>query len=314
MIAVRASRRRESGMTLIEILIGIVLASFVVLVAGSGFVFVTRGWYGQQARLETQQNLRVAVERLVRELRLAGACLPQWGEVPDLALISGRDGGERDVLEFRTNRTCARSALRAAYPGGGGPIQLHTVEGFAVGMQAYIWNPNTRTGEFFRVAEVNVPGRWISPATGLSGSYPGSQPPLLDASVLGVETQRYEVVDDRGVPELHLTVNRETGGRPEPLARGIERLNVRYVLQRAYRVEDCVAAYSREDPANPLCVKEEPLDTEWPLVRAVLLEVWARSLRPVPGVGGDGFYRLRQGDFGAVPLVVRPRNVLHHGD
>ncbi|MFN3286721.1 MAG: PilW family protein, partial [bacterium] len=173
-MAVATLRAREAGMTLIEILIGIVLASFVVLVAGSGFVFVTRGWYGQQARLETQQNLRVAVERVVRELRLAGACLPQWGEIPDLAIVGGRNREERDVLEFRVNRSCAKSALRATYRRGRGPIQLYTVEGFTVGMQAYIWNPNTRTGEFFRVAEVDVQNRSITPATSLGGWYPGS--------------------------------------------------------------------------------------------------------------------------------------------
>ncbi len=309
-------RKHESGLTLVEILLGIVLASFVVLLAGSGFVFVTRSWYGQQARLEAQQNLRFAVERVVRELRLAGACLPQAGEIPALLPIEGENGGDRDVLTFRTNRTCAKSALRAAYAGGG-PIHLQTVEGFAVGMQAYIWNPNTRTGEWFRIFAIDVPNRSLTPApdTPVQGQYPASEPPRLDASVLAVETQRYQVEDRNGVPELRLHVNPDLpGGSSEPLAVGIERFNVRYVLQRAYRAEDCTAAYSREDPANPLCVKDQPQDTEWLLVRAVQLEIGARSRRPVAGMGGDGYYRIRQGDFDAAPLVVRPRNLLHHGD
>ncbi len=320
----KGSRVSSSGATLLEIILGIALASFVVLIAGSGFVFVTRGWYGQQARLETQQNLRFAVERLVRELRLAGACLPQAGEIPQLLPIEGSDTGERDTLIFRANRSCATSSLRATYRGAG-PIQLNTIEGFVVGMQAFIWNPNTRTGEFFRIAAVNIPSRSITPAAGtpVRGCYSGPDTPCdpsrgqpeIGASVFGVEVQRYFIEEIGGVPELRLHLNPDLGGAAEALARGIERLNVRYVLQRDFRPEDCVTGYDRRgDSTSLLCVKDEPAENEWALVRAVQLEVGARSLRPVAGVGGDGFYRIRQGDFDLAPLLVRPRNVLHHGD
>lgn len=323
-MAVWRRLRRHAGMTLIEILIGIVLASFVVLVAGSGFVFVTRGWYGQQARLDTQQNLRVAVERVVRELRLAGACLPPMGEVPALRPVEGEDRGNQDVLVFRVNRTCARTALRATYRGGG-PIQVDTVEGFAVGMQAFIWDPNRQSGEFFRIAAVDVAARSITPdtATPVSGCYSGPDTPCdpdrgrpeQPASLLAVEEQRYEVEDGGGGPELRLRLNPALpGSSPEVLARGIEHFNVRYVLQAGYRAEDCDASYSREDPQNSLCVKAQPAPGEWVLVRLIQLEIGARSLRPVAGAGGDGFYRIRQGDFSAAPITVRPRNVLHHGD
>lgn len=296
----------RAGATLLDVLLGVVLASVVALALGGGLVLVTRTWYANQARLEAQQNLRVAVERLVRELRLAGACLPRAGEIPALLPIQGTDGGERDTLVFRANRTCAASALRAPYAGGG-PIRLQRVDGFAVGMQAYVWDPNARTGEFFRVGAVDVAGRWVVPAadTPVVGRYPA------EASVLGVEVQRYEVGESRGAPELRLSINPDLpDGAPERLARGIERFNVRYVLQRPYRAADCVAGHTVGE-GDTLCVKDQPADAEWALVRLVQLEVWARSLRPVPGTGGDGFYRVQQGDFATTPVVVRPRNLLH---
>lgn len=304
------SRRTDgqSGATLLEVLIGVLLASAVALAVGGGLVFVTRTWYGNQARLEAQQNLRIAVERVVRELRLAGACLPRAGEIPALLPVQGTDAGERDVLVFRTNQSCAASALRATYGGGGGPIQLERVEGFAVGMQAYIWNPRTRSGEFFRVAAVDVVGQSVTPGadTPVAGRYPASE-----SSVMGVEVQRYEVGERRGVPELRLHLNPDLpGGVPEPLARGIERFNLRYVLQRPYAAVECVAGYTLGG-GETLCVKDQPSELEWPLVRLVQLEVWARSTRPVPGGGGDGFYRIQQGDFSRTPVVVRPRNLLH---
>lgn len=320
------AKRGEVGLTLIEVLIGIVLASFVVLVAGSGFVFVTRGWYDQQARLETQQNLRSAVERVLRELRLAGACLPQMGEVEPLLPVQGEDRGGRDVLVFRANRTCAKTALRATYRGGGGPIQVQSVEGFLVGMQAFIWDPNSLTGQYFRIASVDVPNRSVTPAadTPVSGCYAGPDTPCdpdrgrpeQPASLIAVEVQRYEIVETGGVPELQVRLNPDLPGAPEVLARGIELFNVRYVLQRGYRAEDCTASYDSgsPDPASWLCVKDQPTREEWALVRMVQLEIGARSLRHVAGAGGDGFYRIRQGDFSAAPIVVRPRNLLHHGD
>ncbi len=300
----RRHHEQEQGMTLVEILLGIALASFVVLLAGSGFVFVTRSWYAQQARLEAQQNLRVVVERLVRELRLAGVCLDQFGSTPDVRPIEGTDGGGRDTLVFRANRTCARSALRTAYAGGRLPIQLQSIDGFAVGMQAYICctTDTPPSGQFFRVLGVQ--------RTGGPGSQEGQLDPDRsldpyppDASVVGVETQRYQVEERDGVPELRLEINGETGGQLELLARGIEQFNVRYVLQRA--PDGCDGTY--ED----LCVRDQPDGTlnEWSLVRVVLLEVQARSVRPLLGVGGGEFYRVSQG-----PLVVRPRNLLHGGD
>jgi hypothetical protein len=148
-------------------------------------------------------------------------------------------------------------------------------------MQAYILHANTTTGEYFVVASVDQAASRLDLTAPISQTYP------RDSSVYGAESQTYAIDGSGSAPALTVAPSL---GTAQPAAAGIERLNIRYVLDRNCTPGPCDVV---DLPAN---------DIEWSLVRVVRLDIGARSARPVAGGDAGGFYRLGQ------VIEVKPRN------
>jgi prepilin-type N-terminal cleavage/methylation domain-containing protein len=117
-----SSRRSALGFTLIEILVGVALASVVVFGVGSAYIFGTRGCVDHQARLQTQQQLRSAIAAISRELRFAWACmLPSSTGIPpaNFRPLDGVDNGTVDSITEKGNPRCLTAALSAGNPCNG---------------------------------------------------------------------------------------------------------------------------------------------------------------------------------------------------
>ncbi len=300
----------QRGYTLVEVVVGIALGALVVLAAGAGYVFVTRSWGDEAVRLDVQQTSRATAERLVRELRLAGVCLPLT--VANLRPVVGTNGtpvSDRDAITVRMNLRCASTTLTAPCDRCTS-LAVQSTEGFIDGEQIYLVHPATNTGEFARIQTIG--GGAITLTGPVAGSYPGDGAgPGQDATVYAVETQDYFVELRDGVPALLLAVNRPTGGQDQLMARGVERFNVRYVLNRLFDATQCTDRFDLKrtptDTADDLCVKDQPTTSptdEWSQVRYLLVDLRVRSLRPLRGIGGDGFLRIEQ------TLEIKPRNLL----
>jgi len=299
---------------LVEVLLGVALGALVVLAVGAGYIFVTRSWGDESVRLDAQQTFRATAERLMRELRLAGVCLPLT--VADLRPVVGANASPdpsqqgRDAVTARMNLRCASTTL--VQPCNNcTTLIVQDTGSFVEREQVYIVDPGNNAGEFARVQTINGPGS-ITLDRALSRSYPGDGPGAgPDASVYAVETQDYFTTLLDGVPALMLAVNRPTGGQDQLMARGVEQFNVRYVLNRLWAAGQCDDRFDLKrttgNPDDDLCVKDQPVASpinEWTEVRYLLIDLRIRSLRTVRGIGGDGFLRLAQ------TLEVKPRNLL----
>lgn len=285
---------RQQGYTLVEVLIGIALASLLGLAIFGGYVFATRGWFAHQDRLDAQAALREAAARIAREVRLAGACLPRQTAAVNLRPLAGEDRGDEDVLTVRLNPRCADAVLTSPFVGGS-VLRVDRVENFEAGMQAFLLHREGDRGEFFRIASVSSgPPPTITADREIANAYP------RDSTVYGAEEYRYTVDSSEAIPTL--VVSTAVDPSPVPLVVGIERFDVRYVLDAAYDANACTA--SEDSGGRPLCVVEVPTDEQWGIVRMVWIDLRVRSRRPVGGVGGDGFYRV--GEL----LRVRPRNLI----
>ena len=67
---------QEKGFTLIEILISIAIFGLVMGVMYSLYISMNRTTVNQTDILEVQQNVRIALDRLSRDIRMAGALVP----------------------------------------------------------------------------------------------------------------------------------------------------------------------------------------------------------------------------------------------
>ncbi len=277
-----SASRSQAGYTALEILVALTLGSAVAVASVAGYVFSTRSWDAQTLRLQTQQNLRAAIDLLSREVRLAGTCLPDVGPA-NIEPLVGVDGGLMDTITIRTNVRCAIATLANPAAAGATSITVDTVTNYVGGMQAYILRADTTAGEYVTVANVNQAASTLDLTAPITQNYPGG------SSVYGAESQTYTTNTTGPVPVLTVA---SAQGAPLPVVVGVERLNIRYVLDRNCAPGPCDVV---DLPANA---------SEWSLVRTIRLDIGVRSARPVPGGDSDGFYRLGQ------TIEIKPRNFL----
>jgi type II secretory pathway pseudopilin PulG len=300
-----SSKPSPAGFTLVEILVGLTIASAVIIGVGTGVVFATRAWADTQARLQAQQSLRSASENLSRETRLAGACMLPYstGAAPPANFQPlGGTHGTTDTITITSNPACAKAATTAAC-NNCTAIAVDNPANFVAGGWAYLLNTSASLNQYFKVASVsgstlNVAG---SPAPPISGNYP------TGTSVFGVDQRTFSISTSctgcGGVPTLVLqTLNI---GTATPVTKGVDALSIQYVLNRAYNNTTCNAATG----GTPnLCVVTLPTTSpsvagDWQLVRDALFTIDARSAVKVRAAGSaDGFFHL------SATLKITPRN------
>jgi hypothetical protein len=277
------------------------LGSVVAVGAGSAYVFVTRGWFDQRERLQTQQQLRSAVAALSREVRIAGACmLPREMPAPQtFRALEGVDNGTADSITVRANPRCLSTTLSATSDNGT-TIAVASTSGFQAGMRAYILKNDSSAGEVFTIRSVTA-NTIVATQALVNGPYPA--PIGNPSSVFGIDVRTFAISSTcsgcDGVPALTLqTLDIPTA---TPLVKGIDRLEIRYILNRDYDPGGCVASTGG---GRPLCVVDLPASAgDWRLVRAVTFDLGARSVRPVRASGSaDGFFHLGEA------FEIAPRN------
>ena len=74
--------RSRSGFTLVELVIGTLVASIVIVVAFQVLVGEQRSAEARRNEMNAQQNLRVAIDRLGRDVRMAGFGVDQFDDQP----------------------------------------------------------------------------------------------------------------------------------------------------------------------------------------------------------------------------------------
>lgn len=121
-------RRIEKALTLLEVLIAILLGCLVGMVLYRMFDTQDRTYTIQSEVSETQQNLRVAVERILRDLTMAGFAQPPWTS------INGENGADfsairvtgDSVLDIVGSFDGAQALLRVPAAPGSAEIELST--------------------------------------------------------------------------------------------------------------------------------------------------------------------------------------------
>jgi type II secretory pathway component PulJ len=106
------ARRASRGFSTLDLLLAVALMGLAIA-ATSGMFVASKGHIVMKGReVETTQAARAAMDVLVRDLRLGGACLPVTG---DFISLEGIDDGDQDEIITRTGLTradlsCVRTA------------------------------------------------------------------------------------------------------------------------------------------------------------------------------------------------------------
>jgi prepilin-type N-terminal cleavage/methylation domain-containing protein len=220
------SNEGESGFTLVELLIALLMTG-VLATAGYGvYLSQHEGWIIQEQVSTMQQNLRAGMHELETRIRMAGYGVP-GGFHPIYAANTNPD---TITVLFQNEFECEVTVEQnMSNPGSDLTCDGHDVSCFDEDTWAYIYDPSADTGEFFYVTGVQVGGDRIQHSAPLSRSYSqGSVVMYLDLYKFYIDTT------DTNHPTL--MVKRE-GNQSYVYAEDIEDLQFRYGLANGVFVD-----------------------------------------------------------------------------
>lgn len=93
--------RRVTGFSIIELLLGIFLSSIILLIMVGTLVSQDKVFYTQADMSRAQQNMRIAMKKVSKDLMMAGAGKPSWTTInghSDLDFSVRYSGGALDVV------------------------------------------------------------------------------------------------------------------------------------------------------------------------------------------------------------------------
>ncbi len=278
--ASRRRRARQAGLSLLEFLVALGMMGIAM---GAAVAFASTSlklMRHSHLRVEVRQALRASGDSIVRDMRLAAACLPQNGTFIGL---DGSNSGTADSLTIRTgfaqdDLSCVATIVNAIHTSGSDVISVDATEGFAQARLGYLRHMDGG-GEFFVVAEVDSADSTITRVDGASRDYP------VGSGVFAVDERTYSLETvGPGPARLMLDVS---GEGTTPFALGVTGLQVRYILERGCPPCDVV-----DLPASA---------EEWWLVNQVAVTLTAETVNPIRPE--DAYSETRT-------VIGKPRNLL----
>lgn len=239
----------RSGFTIIEVLIALFLAGLVTSAAMSLYLTQQKQLIVQDEVSDMQANVRAATTELADKVRMAGYKTPE-----NFPAIVARNTNP-DTIEIAYDSDELRDC-RIEWPMPLPSAELrcdgHDLTGLNENDWVYIFDPFTKTGEFFQVTAVQYASSHIQHNTmPLSKAYPAG------SYVMKLSTFKY-YVDQSDVDHPKLMM-RALGQTPVAYADNITNVNFQYLL------------------SNGAIVDVPPLPT---MIREVFISVDARNDKP----------------------------------
>jgi prepilin-type N-terminal cleavage/methylation domain-containing protein len=263
--------KKSKGVTLIELLIALVISAIIIAGIYRTFIQQQKSYATQEQVADMQQNVRVSINRMMREIRMAG-----FGNVQGVLPVTFL-GGTRtypnivnpdlpNAGEFTIVSGIGGSASLIAQPNTGGlasnQIQVSSLAEFDTNNKKYISIGGLESNS---ITAIDVPNKILTLNTDVGNVYQiGGKTPVY---VYAIRAISYQIlIDASGRPILRRDEN--IGGGFQPVADNIEAIEFR-----------------NPDGSTPL----NPNST------SMQVAVTARTDRPDPELqkAGDG-YRRRQ--------------------
>ncbi|MCK4271975.1 prepilin-type N-terminal cleavage/methylation domain-containing protein [bacterium] len=215
--------KRSAGFSLVEMLVATAILGIIVSSALSLYLTQQKQWLIQEQVAEMQQNIRVSMDELTRNLRMAGC-----GNFPAGLDFILSDDTDPDSLTLRQSLSDCHVTLGKSTQSN----TMHThddVGCFQTGLRAFIWD-DTGQQEWFTVDHVdtNEGEGWyeIHSESNLTNVYDTDDDPQV--MVMSEATYYVDQITDQGHPVLM----RSTNGLPaQAFAEDIEDFQVVYLMK-----------------------------------------------------------------------------------
>lgn len=259
--------KNKNGVTLIELLIALVISALLIAALYRTFIGQQKTYVVQEQVVDTQQNVRVAINKMMRDIRMAG-----FGGVGDVLSQVGGVNGFTGEITLTANSTTIVGGFR----------QVSTLAAEAAGGQSQVTLASAADASQFDGAAhrfISIGGTESNIVSSRAGATLTLSNPLkltqkitdklgnpVSVPIFKIQAITYLCGVSDGKPVLQR--NENTGGGPQPLAENIENIQFEYF--------DANGALT-VNPAN---------------IRMVRATVTARTDRLDPDLKiGDGFRR-----------------------
>lgn len=286
-------RAGERGMTLVELMIGMLILGVVVASAFSVAFAIMNGYREHRRAIAVERSARGAMAVLAEAVRNASPGVPN-GDIIDLVSCETATWQAIRV----DNSSVAPDALDVIYADGGvassllvafdqTSTELHVEDGSLLAAGDHVLVTDLAAGHVLVVDSVTeaAPNDWVvelagAPSSLCAGVASFSYQPR--ATVLRVQRARFFIDAAGGVPALWMDRDQAGGGlEPEPIAEGIEDLQIAIGIDRdgdgqvgqdqALSGDDDDWVFNHPSDTAPASVTVKPY-------RALRLTVTARSL------------------------------------
>lgn len=251
--------REEDGVSLMEAMIALFLTGLVVAAVFGAYINQHKNMMIQDGIINMQQNARAAIDELGRFIRMAGHFVP-LGVDPITAVNANPDTIE---ITFAVTNSAVTLQYDMASPAG--PIRCdgQDMSILSDGSVAYIFDPDSGGGEFFRIHEL-----LNSPEQITLDTYPLSKAYRQACQVLPLQRVRYYVDNsDTTHPNLMMQI---LGEDPVVYAEYVDDLQFKFRMK------------------NGMVVDVPPIPVE---TREVMMTVVARTAMCDPDFEGNPYRR-----------------------
>jgi len=160
-------QNKHAGFTLVEISISLVIFTMVSFFSYQIFRADHKVFVEQEEVVDMQQNARVAMDQLIRDMRLAGAGVPTGGAYSDLGHLHpvipfNGDNNNPDTVMFLASFENIRTDMNVSMTGKKNAVKVEDAGKFSVGDLALIsgiTDEGTESSEVFEVTFVDVQGQ-----------------------------------------------------------------------------------------------------------------------------------------------------------
>lgn len=209
------------GVTLIELLIALVMSSILIAAIYRVFISQQKTYTVQEQVADMQQNVRVAISRMMSEIRVAG-----FGNVGNVFELVGGVNGFNQVITPGSNKITIVGGFKQIRRDNGTPILISSASGNRVTL-------NYATGEFDRTAHrfISIGGVESSTVLQRDGRVLTLSSNLrlhhfVDTPIFKIQAITYTTGMSDGKPVLRR--NENTGGGAQPVAENIENIQFEY--------------------------------------------------------------------------------------
>jgi prepilin-type N-terminal cleavage/methylation domain-containing protein len=269
----------HKGLTLIELLIAMVIVSALVGGIYRTFISQQHTYVVQEQVVDMQQNLRMAINQMVREIRMAGfghqgkQTDPFWGagggmygKYNNVVTPSGDGKSVTVVGAYQELTTLTADALA-----GTNTIQVNDASGFNTSGLQYLCINGTESHRIISIA-----GNQIQFSDNLSETHYGPKDGKPGEPVFRILAITYSLGTFDGKSALLRDDNipvGEGGLGPQPVAESIESIRFMYTMNDGSVYWDTVPGNLRDN------------------IRMIQVAIVARTDRTDPGLHGDGYRR-----------------------